>query len=285
MIRPITILMLAAAAGTGLNLYSVKRDAQLEEQSTVRITHEAKEVRAHAALLHAEYDLLSDPDRLRDLAGQVLTLQPTDPKQYVSLADLTKRLPAVAPLPAPPEAPKVEAPAVEVMAQAAAPMVEKPVEKPAEKIAEKAVEKPVEFKPAATLADAKPAAPAAPAPIKVAAAQPMPHPVAAKPALAPAPSLMAESKPQPSTPPVRAVVPQHPTPVVAQARAAYQPPPYQTPAYQTPAYQAPAYQAPAYHAPAYQPPPFIGSALGMARQRPQPATQARFISSDSGADR
>ena len=105
MIRRFTLMCLIIAAVSGLHLYSVKRDAQLQDREIVRLTHEAKDVRAHAALLHAEYDLLSDPDRLKDLAGQVLKLQPTDPKQYVAYADLDKRLPAVAPLAPPPPPP------------------------------------------------------------------------------------------------------------------------------------------------------------------------------------
>jgi hypothetical protein len=250
MIRPFTLIALLAAGGAGLNLYSVKREAQLEDQKTVKLLHEAKDVRAHAGLLHAEYDLLSDPDRLHELANQVLKLQPTDPKQYVALADLTKRLPPIAPLPTPPEPPKVEAPKVEAPKPEL--VADKAVEKAAEKLVEKSVEKPAEKpepKPMQVANIAKPASVATTMPtqpaLQIAAAAPMaPHSVpAAKPATpSPTPSVQAAAPAQLRPPAPR------PMPAVAEP-------------------------------PSPAPMPYAGSALGMARMR------AKFVPSDTGADR
>ena len=149
MIRRFTLLCLIFAAISGLRLYSVKRDAQMQDREIARITHDTKDVRTHAALLHAEYDLLSDPDRLKDLASQVLKLQSTDPKQYVSLNDLEKRLPPVGKLPTlptPPEPADVEP--APPPAQAVAPTAAEPAkpdlvartEKPAEPASDKAAQ-------------------------------------------------------------------------------------------------------------------------------------------------
>ncbi len=259
MIRPFTLLALIAAGGAGLNLYNVKREAQLEEQSTVKILREAKDVRTHAGLLHAEYDLLSDPDRLHELANQVLKLQPTDPKQYVALADLTKRLPATAPLPAPPEPPKVEAPKPEaplpdLVAEKAEPKLpersaerspERSFDKSGEKLADKPEPKPLAEKPVQLAIAPKPASVAA-APAAPQAAQPAPaasHPVVAA---KPAPTIVADARPVPA----QAPRPQAPRPMPAVVEA-----------------------------PAPVAMPYAGSALGMARMR------AKFVPADSGAER
>jgi hypothetical protein len=92
MIRPFTCLCLLMSAGSGLYLYTVKHDAQMLDRDISRLSRQAQDHRARAALMRAEYDRLGDPDRLRELASQVLNLQPTDPQQFSSLADLDKRL-------------------------------------------------------------------------------------------------------------------------------------------------------------------------------------------------
>ncbi len=102
MIRPFTCLCLMIAGGSGLYLYTAKHDAQMLDREISKLSRQAQDSRARAAMMRAEYDRLGDPERLRELADQVLTLKPTDPQQYTSLADLDRRLPAVAPLPVQP---------------------------------------------------------------------------------------------------------------------------------------------------------------------------------------
>ena len=266
MIRRFTLICLAIAAFSGLRLYGIKRDAQVQDQEITLIVHDAKQAHNHAALLHAEYDLLSDPDRLKDLAGQVLKLQATDPKQYVSLADFDKRVPAVAPLPAPQEAPKQAPPPESSIEPAPAPApppapaeqtkpdlvaratpvpVPLPADKPREKLAEKPSEpsndKATQLSRVMEMLD-QPTARRAPVP---AAAQPQPAAVqtaSAPPKPAPKPPAIAESRPVLPRPMQTASLPPaltHPIQTVAATPQA--------------------------------PPPYVGSALGMARIHAAPA--------------
>jgi len=269
MIRRVTLICLIVAAASGLRLYSVKRDAQLQDREVVRLTHEAKDVRNHAALLHAEYDLLSDPDRLKDLAGQVLKLLPTDPKQYAAYADLDKRLPAVAPLPAapasptPPEAKVEPAPAPEpAPAAGETPKPELVAKAPERPAAEPGSDKASQL--ARMMASLDPSAPAIkPAPPAPTAVQPAA--VAAAPVATPTP------KPAPKPVMLAETHPPQPHPVAAPAPA---PRPLQTATIAPPPrpMQAVVPSAPA---------PYVGSSLGMARMRAAPV---HYVPPNNGDD-
>jgi hypothetical protein len=290
MIRRFTLICLAIAAFSGLHLYGVKRDAQVQDIEIARIAQEAKAAHGHAALLHAEYDLLSDPDRLKDLAGQVLKLQPTDPKQYVALADLDKRLPATGPLPPRPDAPQqAQTPEADVApAPAPAPQpasddqtkpdlvaratpVPVPAPLPAEKLADKSPDKPPEKtvekaidKPAEKLADKSvdPANDKAAQLARMMAMIEQPGKAspsaqsparAAPPAPRPAPakpSALAESRPQTPRPVQSAALPAPPRPIPAVVAQQPQPPA-----------------------------PFVGSALGMAHIH---AAAAHYVAPNDG---
>lgn len=103
MIRPITLICFAAACGSGLYLYQAKHRVHVLDQKIEQTVQQTEKTRAQTRMLHAEWTLLNDPDRLRKLAAQFLPqLQPVAPSQYTDLADLGSRLPAVLPPPAPP---------------------------------------------------------------------------------------------------------------------------------------------------------------------------------------
>ena len=243
MIRPFTCLCLLIAAGSGLYLYGAKHDAQLLDRQIDHLRSQARSSRSDAGLLHAEYDRLGDPDRLRELATQVLTLQKTDPKQFVALADLEKRLPPVGLPPPPPAAPTVvELPVMAAVAPVvAAPVVASVAAPVAKPVQVAALENP------APVAAARPLPPAPRTLMTVAQAAPSPAPVAAP----VAPVHAALPKPT-SLAPQTVAQQQAPTPrpnvqMVAQVR------------------QAPA-QPQMQQAPAPQPrPAYVGSSLGMAR--------------------
>jgi hypothetical protein len=110
MIRSSTLLCLLLAAGSGLYLYSTKHRAQLLDRDIAHLMKAADVARERTGVLRAEYALLSDPQRLKDLASEHLALRPTEPTQFTTWADFAKRLP---PLGLPPSAdlqPIVEAP-------------------------------------------------------------------------------------------------------------------------------------------------------------------------------
>lgn len=206
MIRPLNCLCLIAAAVSGFYLYTAKHDAQMLDRDISRLNHQAQESRARAAMMRAEYDRLGDPDRLRELANQVLTLQPTDPKQFSSMADLESRLPPIGGRkgdPAPQVVASIASPAVR---PAERPVVERQlVEKP---VAERAVSQP--------LPPSRPATPAKSStlgPSLLASAQPMtiPQPPAQlRPTvLHPSP----QSEPRPATPATVATLRPTPAPI------------------------------------------------------------------------
>jgi len=266
MIRPFTCLCLLMAAGSGLYLYSAKHDAQVLDKQIDKLRSQARSARADASLLHAAYDRLGDPDRLRELAAQVLTLQKTDPKQFVALSDLDKRLPPVG-LPVAPEPPVVETPMPE------APVVAAVVPPPAKPVVIAEKPKPVAPTPvpAAQIAQAVPAhAPAPPRPLmSVAQAAPVSASAAAVPAPAsvppPAQVRVAALKPTPLAPTPISPVAQPSRPQAPIQVAAVRPQsPVQMAAVRPPA-PAPA-PAPVASQVSLPPrPAFVGSALGMAR--------------------
>jgi hypothetical protein len=70
-------------------------------------------------LLDAEWTLLNDPERLRQLADQFLALKTVTPAQFTTMADLDRRLPPVRP----PDAPVEPVPEPAVMPPMIAPPV------------------------------------------------------------------------------------------------------------------------------------------------------------------
>jgi hypothetical protein len=274
MIRPFTCLCLLVAAGSGLYLYTAKHDAQMLDREITRLSRLAQDNRSRAALMRAEYDRLGDPERLRDLAAQFLSLQTTDPTQFSSMADLDRRLQAVgagvqANIGMPTEAPQVvaslaeapvKAPAVAVPAAAPAPQPERVTAPAPDKVSPASLpERVISERPAppVQVAVAKPQVPAQ---------KPAPAPVSTPPSVPAAPvqtpSVLAGAQAPTS------LAPQPRAPLVRQAAAETRPAPRPAP---LPVPARPATVADI-AAPAAAPAPIYASALGMARtQAPLPA--------------
>ena len=105
MIRPFTLVCFLLACGSGLYLYSAKHRVQLVDHEIEKTVRATDELREQIRVLHAEWTLQNDPQRLQALADQFLNLKTLTPGQFTSLADLDNRLPAVpAPEPTAPEA-------------------------------------------------------------------------------------------------------------------------------------------------------------------------------------
>ncbi len=188
MIRPFTCICFLLACGAGLYLYQSKHRVQVLDrkiEDTVRVTEQTRE---QIRVLHAEWTLLNDPQRLQALADQFLTLKTVTPGQFTSMADLDSRLPSVPPPPVvqpdaepqpaapsmpvaeaiePPEVPSAKPVAVAVAP--ARPVDVRPVERkprPAPVIAETPQPRPIPVasRPIETVALARPIAAPAPAP-------------------------------------------------------------------------------------------------------------------------
>lgn len=105
MIRPITCICFLLACGSGLYLYQAKHRVQVLDRQIEETVQSTDKLREQARVLHAEWTLLNDPQRLQALADQFLPLKTVQPGQFTSMADLASRLPPVPPpeatLPAP----------------------------------------------------------------------------------------------------------------------------------------------------------------------------------------
>jgi hypothetical protein len=102
MIRPLTLVSLIAAAGAGLHLYQVKHSVSMLDRELREVNRQTEVVRERTQVLRAEWALLNEPDRLRQVAQRHLALEPMAPAQFIREADLERRLPAARAFAGPP---------------------------------------------------------------------------------------------------------------------------------------------------------------------------------------
>jgi hypothetical protein len=197
MIRPLTLLSMVTAAGAGLYLYQVKHSVAQLDRELRTINRQTEQARERTQVLRAEWALLNEPDRLRQVAQRHLSLEAMTPGQFVRPADLERRLPpprqfAGMPSLFAPMEPAGDGTATAIALATAAPRTPAPVAAPA-------------------VSDATPAAMAV-----AAAPTPAPAPPAAAPAVAPAapPVVVA-----PAAPPVVVAAAEAPRPVTPRAAA------------------------------------------------------------------
>jgi hypothetical protein len=94
MIRPFTLLCFCAFAGAGAWLYQIKHAVAVKDRELGEIRRQTEQARQRIDILRAEWALLNEPDRLRQTATQVLTLEPMQPQHFARITDLERRLPA-----------------------------------------------------------------------------------------------------------------------------------------------------------------------------------------------
>ncbi|WP_137126536.1 hypothetical protein [Roseomonas sp. HF4] len=102
MIRPLTLLSLAAAAGAGLYLYQVKHAVSQLDRELREIHRHTEQARERTQVLTAEWALLNEPERLRQVAQRHLSLEPMAPAQFARMAEMRQRLPAARDFAGPP---------------------------------------------------------------------------------------------------------------------------------------------------------------------------------------
>lgn len=93
MIRPFTILCFVAFAGAGAWLYQVKHQVATQDRELREIWRQTEQARDRTAILRAEWALLNEPGRLREVAQRHLTLEAMQPQQFTRLPEMTRRLP------------------------------------------------------------------------------------------------------------------------------------------------------------------------------------------------
>ena len=102
MIRPLTLVSLIAAAGAGLHLYQVKHSVSMLDRELREVNRQTEVVRERTQILRAEWALLNEPDRLRQVAQRHLALEPMAPAQFIRETELERRLPAARAFAGPP---------------------------------------------------------------------------------------------------------------------------------------------------------------------------------------
>ena len=102
MIRPLTLVSLVIAAGAGLYLYQVKHSVSMLDRELRDIHRQTEVARERSQVLRAEWALLNEPDRLRQVAQRHLPLEPMAPTQFIRAGEMERRLPAVRPFAGPP---------------------------------------------------------------------------------------------------------------------------------------------------------------------------------------
>lgn len=190
MIRPITCVCFLLAGGSGLYLYQSKHRVQVLDRQIEQTVHATDALREQTRVLHAEWTLLNDPQRLQALAGQFLALKTVAPGQFTSMAELDSRLPAVRA----PEPPQAE--------PAAIPVAQAPDPAQAEQTKPQAPATPV-VPPVAVAEPVKPVSVAAVSPPRAAERKPAPPRPDIRPTTEPRPVAAAEP-PRPTAPPQQA---------------------------------------------------------------------------------
>ncbi len=194
MIRPFTILCFLAFAGAGAWLYQVKHAVAMQDRELRDIRRQTEQARERTAILRAEWALLNEPDRLRQVAQRHLALEPMQPQHFARIGEFERRLPGAVAFAGAPDIfaapPEPARPAMLAAAPAAASRPASPAA-PSRPADARAPEAPAPQALAAAVAAqrAAPIARPAPAPAQpaalAAAPAPRPAPVAAP---APAPS-------------------------------------------------------------------------------------------------
>lgn len=97
MIRPSTILWIAAVILIGYAMFQVKYEVLQQEQQLARLDHAILKDRESIRVLNAEWSYLSQPTRLDQLAKRYLTLAPIGTAQLLSNLDTLPMRPSAAP--------------------------------------------------------------------------------------------------------------------------------------------------------------------------------------------
>ena len=93
--RLVNILAMAALVGSAAYAYTIKYETILFAEQILKTKHQIADQQDAIARLHAEWALLTRPERLQILAEQHMGLRKLEMSQIVQLADLPNRPPRV----------------------------------------------------------------------------------------------------------------------------------------------------------------------------------------------
>ncbi len=93
--RLFNLIAVGLLIGSAAYAYSIKYETILFGEQIIKTRHLVTAEQDAIARLHAEWALLSRPERLQELADRHTNLKPLDLNQIVQLADLPNRPPKV----------------------------------------------------------------------------------------------------------------------------------------------------------------------------------------------
>jgi hypothetical protein len=91
MIRRSTLLWLLAAIIVGSGLYQLKYEVQAKEERLTRLNRQIQAEQEAIHVLNAEWAFLNRPDRLAELAGRHLEMNPVAPAQFTLMGAIPQR--------------------------------------------------------------------------------------------------------------------------------------------------------------------------------------------------
>lgn len=95
MIKLLHVVAIGALVSSALYAYTIKYGTTLEAEQLQKIKSKAQREREAIAVLKAEWQFLTRPDRLQALADRHLDLQPFSVTQVVRASDIPNRGPKV----------------------------------------------------------------------------------------------------------------------------------------------------------------------------------------------
>jgi hypothetical protein len=94
MFRPLTVVAITAFSLVGWHVYRAEDAAEKLDREFRTISRQIETAKERTQVLRAEWAMLNEPDRLRQVARSHLPLENMTPTQFLRMADLEKRLPA-----------------------------------------------------------------------------------------------------------------------------------------------------------------------------------------------
>lgn len=91
MMRVVNTAAIMITLALAFALYHIKYEAQAEQREIRVLTSQLSEEQDAIQVLRAEWSLLNQPERLEKLVETFTELQPLEPGQIVTLADLPSR--------------------------------------------------------------------------------------------------------------------------------------------------------------------------------------------------
>lgn len=101
MVRLLNVLAIATLVGSAIYAYSIKYETIFRAEKIVQLRQQIKSEEDSIAMLRAEWEHVSRPERIEALANQFLSLQQPSLRQIVPIQALPDKVKEAAPAPEP----------------------------------------------------------------------------------------------------------------------------------------------------------------------------------------